>query len=234
MLKRSLILPFHKKEILVASILQRILEITAYILGGFIAWQVLFRIIRRLFHFPAPAFIGIFLDSDRRRVLQPAEDFIQAAGIKPGMRVLEIGCGSGAFTTFVARAVGPAGRVEALDIQPAMLAQLEKKLAKPVYQDIQNITLHRASAYELPFGDGELDLTYLITVLPEIPDQARVLAEINRVLKPGGILAVAELLLDPDYPLKSTTIRRCSETGFYHEDSRGNFWSYTARFRKPD
>ena len=216
------------------STLQRVLEITAYILGGFIAWQVLLRIIRKLFHFPAPAFIGIFLDSNRRRVLQPAEDFIQAAGIKPGMHVLEIGCGSGAFTTFVARAVGPGGKVEALDIQPAMLTQLEQKLKKPAYHDIQNIILHQASAYELPFEDAELDLVYLITVLPEIPDQAKGLAEIHRVLKPGGILAVAELLLDPDYPLKSTTIRHCSEAGFSYQDSSGNFWSYTARFIKND
>ena len=216
------------------STLQRVLEITAYILGGFIAWQVLLRIIRKLFHFPAPAFIGIFLDSNRRRVLQPAEDFIQAAGIKPGMHVLEIGCGSGAFTTFVARAVGPGGKVEALDIQPAMLAQVEQKLKKSAYHDIQNIILHQASAYELPFADAELDLVYLITVLPEIPDQAKGLAEIHRVLKPGGILAVAELLLDPDYPLKSTTIRHCGEAGFSYQDSSGNFWSYTARFIKND
>ncbi len=212
--------------------LLRVLEIAAYILGGLLVYQVLIRIIRRIIHFPAPAFIGIFLDSDRRRVLQPAEDFIKAAGIEAGMRVLEIGCGSGAFTTFVARAVGPTGRVEALDIQPAMLAQLEKKLSKSAYQDIQNIFLHQASAYQLPFGDSELDLVYLITVLPEIPDQDRALAEIHRVLKPDGILAVAELLFDPDYPLKRTTIRRCKNAGFELQEVQDNFWSYTTRFQK--
>jgi SAM-dependent methyltransferase len=221
------------KETPEMPLLNRIMEIIAYILGGLIIWQILIRIIRKLFHFPAPAFIGFFLDSNRRRVLQPAEDFIQAAGITTGMRVLEIGCGSGAFTTFVARAVGPSGKVEALDIQPAMLTQLEAKLTKPAFQDIQNINLHQADAYQLPFEDSELDLVYLITVLPEIPDQARALAEITRVLKPGGILAVGELLFDPDYPLKQTTIRRCEDAGFKYEDSSGNIWSYTARFSKP-
>lgn len=216
-----------------ASTLLRILEIMAYVLGGLIAWQIIIRVIRKLIHFPAPAFIGFFLDSDRRRKLQPAEDFIQAAGIKPGMRVLEIGCGSGAYTTFVARAIGPEGKVEALDIQPAMLAQLEKKLSQPAFQDIHNITLHQADAYQLPFGDGELDLVYLVTVLPEIPDQARALKEISRVLKPGGILAVAELLADPDYPFKGTTIRRCEQAGYEFMEVQGNFWSYTARFLKP-
>ncbi len=216
-----------------AATLRWILEILAYILGAFIVWQIILRVIRKLFHFPAPAFIGIFLDSDRRRTLQPPEGFIQAAGIQPGMRVLEIGCGSGAFTTFVARAVGPTGKVEALDIQPAMLAQLEKKLTRPEFQDIQNITLHQADAYQLPFENGELDLVYLITVLPEIPEQDKALAEISRVLKPEGILAVAELIVDPDYPLPSTTTRRCQGAGYQLEDISGNFWSYTARFKKP-
>ena len=123
--------------------------------------------------------------------------------------------------------------MEALDIQPAMLSQLEKKLALPENQDIQNITLHQASAYELPFEDEVLDLVYLITVLPEIPDQPRALEEIKRVLKPGGILAVSELLLDPDYPLKETTARRGKQAGFQLEGFFGNFWTYTVRFTKP-
>lgn len=208
-------------------------KIILYLFGILLAWQILFRIVRKTIHFPAPAFIGIFLDSNYRRKLQSPADIIEASGIRSGQRVLEIGCGSGGFTTFVARAVGPEGRVEALDIQSAMLAQLEKKLALPENQDIQNITLHQASAYELPFEDGILDLVYLITVLPEIPDQSRALEEIKRVLKPSGILAVSELLLDPDYPLKETTARRGKEAGFLLDGYFGNFWTYTVRFIKP-
>jgi ubiquinone/menaquinone biosynthesis C-methylase UbiE len=208
-------------------------KIILYIIGIFLAWQILFRLIRKTIPFPAPAFIGIFLDSDYRRKLQPPVGIIEGSGIKTGQRVLEIGCGSGGFTTFVARAVGPTGQVEALDIQPAMLSQLEKKLALPENQDIQNITLHQASAYELPFENEVLDLVYLITVLPEIPDQSRALEEIRRVLKPGGILAVSELLMDPDYPLKETTARRCEKAGFQLEEFYGNFWTYTVRLSKP-
>jgi ubiquinone/menaquinone biosynthesis C-methylase UbiE len=208
-------------------------KIILYIIGIFLAWQILFRLIRKTIPFPAPAFIGIFLDSDYRRKLQPPVGIIEGSGIKTGQRVLEIGCGSGGFTTFVARAVGPTGQVEALDIQPAMLSQLEKKLALPENTDIQNITLHQASAYELPFENEVLDLVYLITVLPEIPDQSRALEEIRRVLKPGGILAVSELLMDPDYPLKETTARRCKKAGFQLEGFYGNFWTYTVRLSKP-
>jgi ubiquinone/menaquinone biosynthesis C-methylase UbiE len=217
---------------MIGNFLLGLLKAVVYLLGFLLVYQVLIRIVRRIFHFPAPAFIGKFLDSDHRRRIQSPKDFIQAAGIEQGMHVLEIGCGSGAFTTFVARAVGPIGKVEALDIQPGMLAQLKAKLELPANIDIQNIKLHQASAYDLPFDDHELDLVYLITVLPEIPDQARTLAEISRVLKPGGFLAVAELLIDPDYPLRSSTIRRGQEAGFKFEAAVGNFWAYTVRFSK--
>ena len=87
------------------------------ILGVFTLWQIVIRIARKVWHFPAPAFIGYFLDSDLRRAMQPPEQIIERSGVRAGMKVLEIGCGSGGYTTFVARAVGPEGEVAALDIQ---------------------------------------------------------------------------------------------------------------------
>jgi ubiquinone/menaquinone biosynthesis C-methylase UbiE len=114
------------------------------------------------------------------------------------------------------------------------LAQLGKKLARPAHQDIRNVTLHAGSAYELPFEPASLDLVYMIAVLPEIPDQGRVLAEVMRVLKPGGILAVSELLIDPDYPLRATTVARGERAGFTLNGVYGNFLNYTVRFRKSE
>ena len=208
------------------------LKIILIVLGAILLWQVLIRVIRKLWHFPAPAFIGRFLDSNYRRWLQPPDKMIERSGIKPGMAVLDLGCGSGAFTPFVARVVGEPGKLYAVDIQPAMLKQLERKLAKAENQDIKNIELKQASAYQLPFEDGALDLVYMVTVLQEIPDRAKALEEIRRVLKPEGILAVTEFLPDPDYPLRSTTIRICQREGFVLDDNLGNLWNYTVRFRK--
>jgi len=214
------------------QLIQNILQIVLIITGIIIAWLILTRLIRRIYQFPAPAFIGYFLDSNYRRRIQPPTQIIERSGIKKGDRVLEIGCGSGAYTTFVAREVGKEGIVEALDIQPAMLAQLKKKLAKPENSDIQNIRLHESSAYQLPFEEGSIDLVYMITVLPEIPDQAKVLAEVRRVLKVNGILAVTEFFPDPDYPLSSTTSKKGEKAGFDVEGLFGNLWTYTVRFRK--
>ena len=203
------------------------------ILGLIFIHQVVFRIVRKWAYFPAPAFIGRGLDSDFRRRLQPPDKLVQRSGIKDGMHVLEIGCGSGAYTTFVARAVGGEGKVYALDIQPEMLQQLENKLAKPENKDIKNIELVNSSAYDLPFDDSSLDLAYMVTVFQEIPDRSRALQQVRRVLKPGGILAVTEWLPDPDYPWKSTTIKMGREAGFVLDEAPGNIWHYTVRFRKP-
>jgi ubiquinone/menaquinone biosynthesis C-methylase UbiE len=203
------------------------------IVGLLVLWQVVIRVGRKMFHFPAPAFIGPFLDSNFRRMMQPPATIIRRSGIAQGMHVLEVGCGSGAFTTFVARAVGLEGKVYALDIEPKMLAQLARKLQQPEHQDIKNIELVQGSAYALPFKENALDLAYMITVLQEIPDPLRACREIERVLKPGGILAVTEFWFDPDYPLRSTTVRIGKEAGFMVDDVAGSIWTYTVRFKKP-
>ncbi len=197
-------------------------------------YQVLIHVIRKLFyHFPAPAFIGRFLDSDVRRWIQSPNKIVERSGIKPGMIVMDLGCGSGAFTPFVARVVGEEGKVYAVDIQPTMLKQLERKLAKAENRDIRNIKLKQASAYDLPFADVSLDLVYMVTVLQEIPDRGRALREIGRVLKAGGILSVTEFLPDPDYPWRSTVIKVCQREGFILDGNLGNLWNYTLRFKKP-
>jgi len=208
-------------------------NIILIVLGAFFLYQVLIRIIRKLYRLPAPAFIGPFLDSNVRRWVQPAHKLIERSGIRPGMQVLDLGCGSGAFTTFVARKAGEAGKVYAVDIQPAMLRQLKRKLLRRENRDITNTEIRQASAYDLPFADSSIDLTYMVTVLPEIPDMGRALREVKRVLKVGGILAVTEFLPDPDYPLRSTTIRIGRNEGFVLDGYSGNLWNYTVRFQKP-
>jgi ubiquinone/menaquinone biosynthesis C-methylase UbiE len=210
-----------------------IVRVLLIVLGVFVVWQALIRAFRKLLHFPAPAFLGRVLDSDYRRKLQPPDKLIQRSGVKEGMQALEVGCGSGGYTTYVARVVGGKGKVYALDIQPGMLRQLENKLRKPENQDVKNVQPVRASAHDLPFEDGSLDLVYMITVLQEIPDRRKALQEAKRVLKPGGFLAVTELLPDPDYVFKSDTVRLGRKAGFELDEAAGSLWTYTVRFVKP-
>lgn len=213
--------------------MKTVLIIILIILAFPIFWVTVVKVVRKLVHFPAPAFIGHLLDSGYRRRIQPPYQLIERGGIKKGMHVLDLGCGSGAFTPFIARTVGDNGKVYALDIQTDMLKQLENKLSRPENKDIKNIKLIEGNAYDLPFDSKSLDLVNMVTVLQEIPDRNRALQEVKRVLKPGGILAVTELFPDPDYPWKSTTIKLGVAAGFEVDKVSGNFFNYTVRFKKP-
>ena len=208
-------------------------QIVLIVIACIIVYLALVRLIRRFAKFPAPPIIGRLLDSGYRRMLQPPRKVIERSGIKQGLQVLEIGCGSGAFTIDAARTVGEQGKVFALDIEEKMLAQLQKKLSRPENRDINNIEPVNKSAYELPFSDNSMDVVFTVTVFQEIPDKNRALAEIKRVLKSGGILAITEWFPDPDYPFKSTTVKQVTNIGFDIEQVSGNLWHYTARFKNP-
>jgi ubiquinone/menaquinone biosynthesis C-methylase UbiE len=200
----------------------------------FIALWISLSIVGRIRPFPVPYFMGKYLDSNYRRKIQSPDKLIERSSIKEGMQVLEVGCGSGAFTDHIARAVGDKGQVQAVDIQPEMLEQLKKKLMHFENLEINNVTLTKCDACKMPFENNYFDLVFMVAVLQEIPDRKKALLEIKRVLKPQGVLAITEFIFDPDYPLKSTTIRQCESTGFFFDRVEGSFVNYTARFIKPD
>ena len=202
--------------------------------GFFILLWVLWGVVGRISPFPFPYFMGKYLDSSYRRAIQPHDKLISRSGIKEGMSVLEAGCGSGAFTNYIALAVGNKGKVYALDIQYEMLDQLRKKLMRFENRDIKNIELFNADLCNMPFEEDYFDVVCIVAVLQEIPEVNMALRDIKRVLKHGGILAVTEFALDPNYPLKSTTIKQCEDAGFIFDEIEGNFLNYTIRFIKPE
>jgi len=208
------------------------LTLAIIIVGVFLGIMVWYRLDHKLRSRPAPPWLGWLLRSSFRQFLQSPHSVVRRSGIRPGTKVLELGCGSGCFTMEASMAVGEEGRVYAVDLQKGMLRHLQRRLAGNGYCHLENVELVQAGAYCLPFDHGSLDMTLLVTVLPEIPDRVRALGEVHRVLRPGGILAVTEFLPDPDYPLRSTTIRTCERAGFVLDSSEGNLWSYTVRFRK--
>ena len=209
-----------------------ILKIIAYVIGGFAVYQVILRLVRRNWHFPAPAFITVFLNSRLRARLQNPEVLVQRSGIREGQQVLEIGCGGGFFLPYAARVVGAKGRVYGLDIDKTMLAVCRNHLAKEPAELRERVELMQRSAYELPFEDGALDVVYIVAALMEIPDPQRCLVEVMRVLKPDGVLSVSEFLPDPDYPGRRATIRCAEQAGFRVSAVEGNLWAYTIRFHK--
>jgi ubiquinone/menaquinone biosynthesis C-methylase UbiE len=150
-------------------------------------------------------------------------------GIRPGDRVLELGPGPGAFSVDAARRAGPQGRLTVIDIQPEMIARVEARLRA---ENITNAETRVAGAYDLPLADSSIDRAFLVTVLGEISDKKRALAELRRVLRPGGILSITEEFSDPDYPFRFETIRKAEAAGFRLCARFGNFLVYTLNFEK--
>ena len=208
-----------------------VLKVIAYVILGFTAYQFILRLVRRNWHFPAPSFIAIFLNSRWRARLQDPRVVIARSGVRSGNQVLDVGCGGGFFLPYAAEAVGAGGKVDGLDISGDMLELALAYLGKWPVEVRERVSLLQKSAYDLPFAAGSLDVVYSVAALMEIPDPQRCLAEVRRVLKPGGILAVSEFLPDPDYPGRKATIRCGELAGFTLDAVEGNLWNYTVRFK---
>jgi ubiquinone/menaquinone biosynthesis C-methylase UbiE len=210
------------------QVVRKLARLLRVLLVVFLLWQVVLRLVRRWLKFPAPAFISVFLNSRFRRALQPPADVMGWVDIRPGMQVLELGPGPGTFTVEAARRAAPQGVVHAVDIQADMLERLQETLATA---GVANVSLHLSSAYALPVPDHSIDRLFMVTVLSEIPDKPRSLAEFRRVLKPGGMLAVGEFLLDPDFPRPVTVRRWCEAAGFHFIARYGTLLHYLMTFR---
>jgi SAM-dependent methyltransferase len=116
--------------------------------------------------------------------------YLDLLAIMPGERVLDVGCGSGVVLRDLARRVGPDGRAVGLEYGAAFLP-IVRELAE---RDglAERIELHQGDARALPFADGEFDLALAATVLRHIPDGDLAVAELARVVRPGGRVAVFE------------------------------------------
>lgn len=117
--------------------------------------------------------------------------------LRAGDTVMDLGCGAGSDTLIAARRVGPAGRVIAIDMTPAML---EKAAAGVAEAGLRNVDLRQGFAEELPVEDGSIDVVISNGVINLCPDKEAVLRELYRVLKPGGRLQIADIIVHKEVP----------------------------------
>ena len=115
--------------------------------------------------------------------------------LRPGMRLLDAGCGPGTVTAGLARAVAP-GEVVGLDAAPAVLEHARLHASE---ESVENLTFVAGDVYHLDFADAEFDIVYANQLLQHLTDPVRAIAEMRRVLKPGALLAVR----DADYATMS-------------------------------
>jgi ubiquinone/menaquinone biosynthesis C-methylase UbiE len=112
-------------------------------------------------------------------------ELLRTAALQPGIRVLDVACGTGVVTRAAAEQLGPTGSVTGIDVAPDMLA-----VAKTIPAGGAPITWHEADAASLPLPDGFYDVGLCQMGLMFMGDRAGALSELHRVLTPGGRVVI--------------------------------------------
>ena len=112
--------------------------------------------------------------------------------IDPGSVVLDLGCGAGTDLLIAAQMTGPAGRAIGVDMTIAMLSRAQ---ASARAMGLESVELHEALIESLPVEDASVDVVISNGVIDLLPDKDVVLDEIDRVLRPGGRLQIADVVI---------------------------------------
>lgn len=129
------------------------------------------------------------LDNEKRRTVMPPFQTLERLGVKAGNTVADIGCGTGYFTIPAAQIAGVSSKIYAMDISMEMLEEVEKKALEA---GLVNICGVKTEEYDLKADSRSVDFVILSNVFHEIEDKGKFIAEISRILKNGGTLAIVE------------------------------------------
>ncbi len=141
--------------------------------------------------YTCPWWLGYFLLNPFRRLAQNPSRLLRPF-VRPGMLVVEPGCGMGFFTLDLARMVEPGGRVVAIDLQEKMLAGLRRRVARAGLEGAIDIRLAHPDRLGIADLAGRVDLVLAFYVVHEIQDPAAFFAEIAAALKADGAVLVVE------------------------------------------
>ncbi len=119
------------------------------------------------------------------------------AEIPQGATVLDLGCGAGLDSLISARRVGRGGTVVAVDFSQQMLSRARQAAAQA---GARNIVFQEAAAERLPIADGQIDVAIVNGIFNLNPDRAAIFRELGRVVRPGGEVYAAELILSQAPP----------------------------------
>ncbi len=175
-----------------------------------------------------PWWLNYCIDNPLRRFIHNPDE-IFGSYVKPGMTVMDVGCGMGLFFIGMARMVGDGGLVIAVDVQQKMLDGLQKRAAKAGVAD--RIRAHRCEADRLGV-EGPIDFALAFAMVHEVPDAGHLLAEIRSCLKAGGKFLVAEPRHHVPARTFATMVATAEDVGFRLAEEPWVRWCRAAAFEK--
>lgn len=132
-------------------------------------------------------------DDPARDAWQKPTEVVAAMTISPGMTVADIGAGTGYFEPHLSRAVGPTGKVLAVDIEPDMVRYLRERAAK---EKLVNVTAVQATPGETGLAPESVDRILVVDTWHHIPDRAAYAQKLRAALRPGGLVIIVDFTLE--------------------------------------
>lgn len=183
---------------------------------------------------PCPVLVASLFDNRIATMLGGTNQLIERADVRVGMRVLDAGCGPGRISIPLAQRVGPSGEIVALDLQDGMLEMVRANTVRAGVTNVRTVLGALGSDSEaLQEYADTFDRVMLVTVLGEIPNPQAAFQSLVRVLKPGGILSVTEMIIDPDYVPRARVRQLAQAAGFELESAAGSILLATSNFQRP-
>jgi len=136
-----------------------------------------------------------------RDFVKPRQDIIKEVQLEKGFQVLDFGCGPGGYILAVSEAIGASGKLYALDTMPIALEMARKIVDKKKLENVKTVQ----SDCDTGLVDEELDVVLLYDVFHDLADQNAVLSELNRVLKPNGVLSFSDHHLNENEIVSAVT-----------------------------
>jgi precorrin-6B methylase 2 len=130
-------------------------------------------------------------ETESREIFQQRQRIIEAAGVKPGTAVADIGAGTGLFTLPFAKATAPSGKVFAVEIARNFLTHIERRAAEEKTSNVQTV-LGTAHSVELP--ENSVDLVFICDTYHHFEFPQDTLASISKALKPGGQIVLIDFI----------------------------------------
>jgi ubiquinone/menaquinone biosynthesis C-methylase UbiE len=146
---------------------------------------------------------------------------LNAAGLKKGLKVIEVGCGPGFFTIPAAKIVGNEGHVYAVDIHPRSIGRVTQKIEK---EALRNITPMCINASNTGLPDRNVDLAFLFGLRYVAGGLKNVISELHRVLRPRGILS-----FEKTRGLEEELIEEVERGGFLYTGKQGRILLFSKK-----